>query len=708
MTTSRSKGTAIEWTDATWNPVTGCTKVSPGCDHCYAERIASRGGKGFPNGFALTLHPERLNVPLRDRRPKRIFVNSMSDLFHDDIPDDYIGKVFAVMAQAHWHTFQVLTKRPGRMRSWVRRHQPDPLPNVWLGVSAEDQKWADIRIPVLLDTTAAIRFISAEPLLGPIDLSAYLAQLDWIIVGGESGPQHRAMQPDWARSIRDQCTPAGVAFLFKQWGGRTPKAGGRELDGHQWDQYPDTIGEEVSNMADGIDRSDEYLETFAEIDGAELLDELHATLTRYVVFPDQHASAAVTLWIAATHALPAFDAAPRLVFTSPEKRCGKSRALDVIAGTCHSPLPTVNATVAAIFRSLDKAHPPTLLIDEADTIFGSKKVAENNEDFRALLNAGFQRGRPALRCVGPLSMPTPFKTFAMAALAGIREMPDTITDRAINVLLRRRAAGERVSQFRARRDGLILADLRTRLADWVGENMDKLTDAEPVMPVEDRAADTWEPLVAVADTAGDHWPQTARSACVALVAAAEVADEDHSYGVKLLSDIRDIFAGWHVSFIPSAELVSELRRIEDSPWQEFEYTPGKLAYYLREFGVKPKRAERNTVRGYWLADFRDAFERYTRPQSSSRPQTGDDQARREDDLKGEDESSRPHDSTRPQENAGQTLFEDVRTGEDDPPGEKRSFRPPTGSGRCPECGWHIEKQGHRDDCSANPDNQFPF
>jgi hypothetical protein len=155
------------------------------------------------------------------------------------------------------------------MRSLTRRHQPEPLPNVWLGVSTEDQKWADIRIPVLADTPAAVRFISAEPLLGPIDLTAYLPRLDlprldWVIVGGESGPQHRPMHPDWPRSIRDQCTSTGVAFLFKQWGGRTAKAGGRELDGRTWDQYPDTIGEEVSNMTDDIDRTDELLELIAQ------------------------------------------------------------------------------------------------------------------------------------------------------------------------------------------------------------------------------------------------------------------------------------------------------------------------------------------------------------------------------------------------------------------------------------------------------------
>jgi hypothetical protein len=283
-------------------------------------------------------------------------------------------------------------------------------------------------------------------------------------------------------------------------------------------------------------------------------------------------------------------------------------------------------------------------------------------------------------------------------------MPDTITDRAINVLLRRRAAGERVWQFRARREGPILAELRTRLADWVAENMDKLTDAEPVMPVEDRAADTWEPLVAVADVAGDHWPDTARSACVALVASAEVADEDHSYGIKLLTDIRDIFADWHVSFIPSAELVTELRRIEDSPWQEFEYTPGKLAYYLREFGVKPRRNPAGTARGYALESFWDAFQRYTRQNPSTRQKTGDEQPKPSDGSKLSDGSTRQTVRT----SNPSTCDSDGWTASDDPPAEKRAFRPPTGPGRCGDCGWHIESQGHRDDCPANPDYEPPF
>ena len=312
-----SDKTGIEWTDATWNPVTGCTEVSPGCDHCYAKTFAERfrGTEGhyFERGFDVQLRPDKLDQPLRWRRPRRIFVNSMSDLFHDSVPDEYIARVFAVMALAPQHTFQVLTKRHARMRSLVSHGLLDmiddpasdvrvkvpqwPLPNVWLGVSAENQQWSDIRIPALLDTPAAVRFVSAEPLLGPIDLTPWIGcphdsmtgvdqtpvsspkkrwrcdqccasvldgtvtnvGLHWVIAGGESGRGARPMHPDWARSLRDQCQAAGVAFLFKQWGEHAPetvalplsseptigmrrvgkKAAGRVLDGRTWDQYPE-------------------------------------------------------------------------------------------------------------------------------------------------------------------------------------------------------------------------------------------------------------------------------------------------------------------------------------------------------------------------------------------------------------------------------------------------------------------------------------
>jgi protein gp37 len=308
-----SDKTGIEWTEATWNPVTGCAKVSQGCKHCYAERewprmtrlVKAYAGRAFTD---VRTHGDRLDQPIRWTKPRMIFVNSMSDLFHEAVPDDFIDSVFGVMWACLWgrnekpgHVFQVLTKRADRMRDYLlqdRREQwaraavnhgggidPDgiwdqvmdaegPHPRIWLGVSVEDQKAADERIPLLLQTPAAVRWISAEPLLGPVDIHHRLGScvfteadplatgrgIDWVVVGGESGPKARPMQPEWARTLRDQCEAAGVAFLFKQWGEWGPnwfnddagqkidgsewmdrmgkKAAGRLLDGRQHDGYP--------------------------------------------------------------------------------------------------------------------------------------------------------------------------------------------------------------------------------------------------------------------------------------------------------------------------------------------------------------------------------------------------------------------------------------------------------------------------------------
>jgi protein gp37 len=285
-----SLGSGIEWTDATWNPVTGCTKVSPGCVNCYAEAFAERWrgvpGHHFEKGFDVQLRPERLSLPLKWRKSQRIFVNSMSDLFHEAVPDDFIQAVFTTMAQATHHTFQVLTKRAARMNTLLSRWAGEgltlrsgygvKLPNVWLGVSVENQVTANERIPLLLNTPAAVRFLSCEPLLGPVDLLQLPELLrpdhglHWVIVGGESGPKARPMDPDWVRLIRDQVAPAEpkVAFFFKQWGefvqlGQAPddtataidagapggmtdtdlfrvgkKKAGRLLDGRTWDEFP--------------------------------------------------------------------------------------------------------------------------------------------------------------------------------------------------------------------------------------------------------------------------------------------------------------------------------------------------------------------------------------------------------------------------------------------------------------------------------------
>ncbi len=233
---------AIEWTDATWNPVTGCTKISPGCDHCYAERFSERfrGTKGHPFevGFDLTLKPTRLEQPFAWKSPRRIFVNSMSDLFHKEIPDQYRARVFDTMEGADWHSYQVLTKRSSLMRDFVRRrYGAKGAPgHIWLGVSIEDALRTS-RVRHLIETPAQVRFLSVEPLIAPLGRVS-LVGINWVIVGGESGPGAREMRDEWVREIRDQCVASGVAFFFKQWGGRTPKSGGRQLDGREWNEMP--------------------------------------------------------------------------------------------------------------------------------------------------------------------------------------------------------------------------------------------------------------------------------------------------------------------------------------------------------------------------------------------------------------------------------------------------------------------------------------
>lgn len=238
--------TQIEWTDATWNPATGCTKITRGCDFCYAERLSERfrgvPGHPFEHGFDLTLRPDRLKQPLTWRQPKRIFVNSMSDLFHKEIPRDFLDAVFETMEAADWHTFQILTKRSSLMARYLRGRYGSGLApgHIWLGVSVEDRQNA-VRIKHLRDARAAVKFISFEPLLGPIG-EIELSGVDWAIVGGESGPKARAMDEAWVVELRDQCLSAGVAFFFKQWGGIRPKSGGRILSGREWNEYPEATG----------------------------------------------------------------------------------------------------------------------------------------------------------------------------------------------------------------------------------------------------------------------------------------------------------------------------------------------------------------------------------------------------------------------------------------------------------------------------------
>lgn len=237
-----AENSSIEWTNSTWNPVTGCTKISAGCDHCYAERFSERfrGVKGHPfeHGFDLTLRPERLDQPLKWSKPRMIFVNSMSDLFHKNVPTQFIDRVFDTMERAHWHVFQLLTKRSSLLRRYINaRYKDAPVPShIWLGVSVEDGTKKS-RILHLREANASVRFLSVEPLIGPMG-ELDLRDIHWVIVGGESGPGYRPMELNWAREVRDQCVEAGVPFFFKQWGGIRPKSKGRELDKREWNEFP--------------------------------------------------------------------------------------------------------------------------------------------------------------------------------------------------------------------------------------------------------------------------------------------------------------------------------------------------------------------------------------------------------------------------------------------------------------------------------------
>jgi Protein of unknown function (DUF3631) len=392
----------------------------------------------------------------------------------------------------------------------------------------------------------------------------------------------------------------------------------------------------------------------APVDGAALLDDVRGALTRFVVLPSDATTDAVVLWIAATHAQPAWAHAPRLVIRAPEKRCGKSRLLDVIEATCHDPLITVNASPAAVYRAIGTDDPPTLLVDEADTIFGSRKAAEANEDLRGLLNAGHQRNRPAIRYDANTRSVERIPTFAMAALAGIGHMPDTIEDRAVIVRMRRRGRGERVDPFRHRRDRPPLAELRA--------HVDQLADAIPPMPVEDRAADTWEPLVAVADLAAGAWPDRARLASEVLTAEYDDTGEVAT-STTLLTDCRTAFGD--AAALPTEELLNRLRQDPEAPWGEFGpsgLTARRLGLMLAEYGIRPAKArypDGTQRRGFARAGFADAWSRYCPPEldqdaarmvadpDPSQPSQPELPSSARDGSPVWDGSTRPTDPTRP-------------------------------------------------------------
>nr|WP_225447404.1 DUF3631 domain-containing protein [Streptacidiphilus sp. PB12-B1b] len=362
--------------------------------------------------------------------------------------------------------------------------------------------------------------------------------------------------------------------------------------------------------------------------GAEVLAELKALIARFVILPSDEALDAATLWVAATHLQPSWQHAPRLAVVGPAKRCGKSRLLDVLAETVHQPVLTVNSTPAAVFRSITE-EPPTLLVDEADTIFGSPKMAEKNEEMRGLLNAGHQRDRYVLRVVGNDHTPHRFHTFAMAAIAGIGDLPDTIMDRSIVIRMRRRAEGEKVAPYRTKRDSPALHEIRAKIALWTKPLTDQALHLEPAMPVEDRAADTWEPLVIIADLAGGPWPRRARQACSRMVASEAETEEENPSGARILADIRRIFhAAGDPDSITTDQLLFTLNGDPEAPWAESGrggLTPRGLSTMLREFGISSgnvRIGDGTQRKGYLRHKYADAWRRYCPTVHPLAPSTG--------------------------------------------------------------------------------------
>ncbi len=350
-----------------------------------------------------------------------------------------------------------------------------------------------------------------------------------------------------------------------------------------------------------------------EPDGAQLLDDLVEALGRYVAYPSQASCVAVALWAAHTHTVEHFDSTPRLALLSPEPQCGKSRTLEVLELLVRAPLAVQSVTPAVLARTIDD-HPTTVLLDEADAIFGAR--AKDNEDLRAILNAGHRRGAGYARMVGEGARMTAktFAVFAPVALAGIGDLPETVMQRSIVLRMRRRAPDEYVEPFRYRKAAEYLSPLRHLLADWAGQIAGQIATAEPVMPsgITDRPADVWEPLLAIADAAGGDWPKRARAACVELVSNSATSSTA-SLGVRLLADLRDVFAD--AAQLPTDEVLRRLLTLEEAPWSDLRGRPldaRSLARWLRPYGVGSAQWRDGDARhrGYLAADLHDPWARY--------------------------------------------------------------------------------------------------
>jgi hypothetical protein len=529
----------------------------------------------------------------------------------------------------HKYSDNDVLRPPGTLnyKGRVDGGEPYPVEAVWCSEGAVDPRELADKLGVdIVNPTVSV----AAPRQAKVDTTECPVNLDNYPSIREALDEDTNDRSSDTYRVAGACRRAGLTLDETRWVVRT-----RDDLRQRLDERPDDDLAAVWLKLDAKERTAERLVPPSAIvePGADLLDETMDTLARYVIFPTEGALIATTLWVAATHALPAWQHATRLVIRSPQKRCGKSRLLDMVAFLSFAPMLSSDVSTAVIYRSIgdDDTKTPTLLIDEADALFGTKAKADQNEDLRGLLNSGFQRGRVTRRCVGPNQTPTEFHTFAMCALASIKSLPDTIMDRAAIIDLKRRQPGEKVQRFRMRRDTKPLEALRDKLTAWArnGERVARLADTEPEMPagVEDRAQDAWEPLIAVADEAGGHWPALARAACEELAGAAE----DDANDVQVLVDIHQIFVATTEAFLRSSVLVKELKDCDESPWRDTELTPHKLARHLKHFGVNPRPGPGRTARGYYATDFKDSFSRYIRPEPSNRPSHGPDQ--REGDEK---------------------------------------------------------------------------
>jgi hypothetical protein len=395
----------------------------------------------------------------------------------------------------------------------------------------------------------------------------------------------------------------------------------------------------------------------AAAEGAALLHELRAAITGYVILPSPEAADAVTLYIAATHAQTAWEHASRLVVKSPLKRCGKTRLQEVCRETVHNPLPTTNISAAALARSISEEDPPTLILDEADAVFGKRKgeLREGAEDLRGIINAGHSRGWPYRRWNANRNSSEECATFAMAIIGGIGDMPDTIEDRGIVLAMRRRAPGEQVRQWRSRRAVPALRELRGRLHEWVGSVLPELESAEPELPAEDRAADVWEPLVAIADAAGGDWPDRARLACRMLTAG---DDDPGSAGAeeRILVDLAEVWSG-HEDALFTSVILERLAKVEEAPWATWHrgdpLSPRSLAGLLRPYGVRSVnvRSAAGQAKGYRWADLVEPWRRYVDgwhdpgapPSQPSQPSQSDESAAQPGDGRrdGSENAKRP-------------------------------------------------------------------